>query len=132
MSVFKSIGFITAVVFALLLSGCNTAPIKNVSINDLSFIDRSVTQDELGKAIKYAGIKLGWEMTTEKPGVIIAILHLRKHMAKTRINYNADGYSITYMDSTNLNYDGQNIHANYNRWVRNLDLEIRTRLASME
>jgi len=132
MSVLKSTGFVLAAVFALLLSACNTVPIKNVSNGDLSFLDRTVTQDELGKAIKYAGTKLGWEMQTEKPGVIAATLHLRTHMAKARINYNADGYSITYVDSANLKYDGQKIHKSYNRWIANLELEIRTRLVSME
>jgi hypothetical protein len=32
------------------------------------------------------------------------------------------------MDSTNLNYDGTNIHRNYNGWITNLDKAIRSQL----
>ena len=40
-------------------------------------------------------------------------------------------YSINYKDSTNLDYDGTNIHRNYNGWIANLDRAIKTQLATL-
>jgi hypothetical protein len=34
-------------------------------------------------------------------------------------------------DSTNLDYDGNTIHKNYNGWVENLDKAIRVQLAKI-
>jgi hypothetical protein len=36
-----------------------------------------------------------------------------------------------YRDSKDLNYDGSNIHSNYNNWIRNLDQAIKQQLASL-
>ena len=38
-------------------------------------------------------------------------------------------YSILYRDSNNLDYDGVNIHSNYNGWVQRLSAEINAQLS---
>lgn len=53
-----------------------------------------------------------------------ATLKLRGHIAVMDIPYDEQRFSIRYVDSTNLNYDGTNIHPNFNFWVRNLELDI--------
>jgi hypothetical protein len=35
------------------------------------------------------------------------------------------------LDSTNLSYDGQKIHTNYNSWVQNLSNAIRVQAAAI-
>jgi len=45
------------------------------------------------------------------------------------VNYGVKFYSILYKDSTELGYDGQNIHPNYNGWIQNLDKGIRAQLS---
>ena len=42
------------------------------------------------------------------------------------ISHDRDQVSITYKDSTNLNYDADSgiIHPNYNSWVKNLQKAI--------
>jgi hypothetical protein len=82
-------------------------------------------------AIYRAGIPLGWQMKEVKPGHIIPTLNIRSHMAQTDINYNPNTYSITYRDSSDLNYDGDEIHSNYNGWIQNLDNAIRTQLSML-
>ena len=59
-----------------------------------------------------------------RPGVIRATLHLRTHVAVTEITYNEQVFSIIYVDSTNLDYDGTSIHKNYNGWIQNLERAI--------
>jgi hypothetical protein len=69
----------------------------------------------------------GWVPTKVQDGVIDATLHLRSHVAVVRISYARDSYSVAYLRSENLNYErtpggSEMIHANYNSWVRNLNL----------
>ena len=69
-------------------------------------------------------------MRKEAPGHIIGTLNIRDHIAIVDITYNSDSYSITYKDSTNLNYNGTNIHRNYNNWINNLDNAIKVQLSN--
>ena len=56
--------------------------------------------------------------------MIRATLNLRTHVAVTEITYNEQVFSILYVDSTNLQYDGTSIHKNYNGWIQNLERAI--------
>ena len=58
-------------------------------------------------------------------------LNLRSHTAIVDITYDTRTYSIKYKDSTNLGYDGRNIHSNYNGWIENLDKGIQTQLVNL-
>lgn len=53
-------------------------------------------------------------------------LPIRSHLAIVDISHDRDQVSITYKDSTNLNYDADSgiIHPNYNSWVKNLQKAI--------
>jgi hypothetical protein len=111
-------------------TGCRTStPIYNVQ--DATVVtnsDKPATASDVKKAILRAGTTLGWNMKEEKPGHIIGTLHLRSHMAQIDIKYSASSYSITYRDSQNLNYDGTNIHGNYNGWVQRLQQNIQSQM----
>ena len=114
------------IILTVFLTACKSAPILN--INDDQFEAQNKTMDEVTQGIKLAGAGLGWRMEKIKPGLIVATLYLRTHMAKVNISYNTKSYSINYKDSTNLDYqqnssnhDGQDaIHSNYNGWIQNL------------
>ena len=116
----------------LLAAGCRTpTPVYNVTNAPVAASKANPSADDVGKAIQRAGATLGWQMKQVKPGNMIGTLVLRKHMAVVDINYSASSYSINYKDSTELNYDGQNIHPNYNGWVQNLDKAIKAQLTNM-
>ena len=87
--------------------------------------------DSVGKAILRAGGSLGWVMKKVKDGKLVGTLMLRKHVAIVAIDYSAKSYSIHYKDSQNLNYDGTNIHSNYNGWVQNLNRAIQSQLSML-
>ncbi|MGW8183237.1 MAG: hypothetical protein ACWGMT_04695 [Burkholderiales bacterium] len=120
---------ILAAVFALLIVGCRSAPVYNVSSTPVTSSKANLTLDDVSKAIIRAGGALGWQMKEDKPGHMLGTLHLRTHVAVVDINYSTTSYSITYKDSTNLDYDGTNIHSNYNGWIQNLEKGIRTQLS---
>ncbi len=75
-----------------------------------------------------AAEKKGWMPVDKGEGNIIATLDLRSHQAVVDIKFTRDYYSITYVSSKNLEYDGTNIHKNYNNWVIRLNREINKNL----
>ncbi len=117
-----------AAAIAVLAAGCRTAPVMDIEESPIT-VSGKYTQDDVRKAIIRAGASLGWRMKDIKPGHMEATLLIRKHMAKVDIFYNKSNYSIKYKDSSNLNYDGANIHSNYNGWIQNLDRAIQAQLA---
>jgi len=125
----------------VLVSGCRTSPVQNVEKHGYDANIANYTQEDVKKAIKRAGTGLGWIISDEEPGHAVGTLYLRDHMAKVDIYYDLEGYSITYKDSSNLDYEstgegstdgtGATIHSNYNGWVKNLDNAIRTQLGNL-
>jgi PBP1b-binding outer membrane lipoprotein LpoB len=116
----------------MLVAACAPAPVLNISKAPVQTVSgQKASLDEVGKAITRAGVALGWEMKTVKPGNIIGTLKLRNHLAVVDITYDTQTYSITYKDSTNLKYNGETIHKNYNSWIKNLDQGIRTQLSAL-
>jgi hypothetical protein len=121
---------LAGIVVVAFLGGCRTAGVRNISEAPVN-ANKPVTQEDVQKAIVRAGTILNWQMKPVKPGLIVGTLYLRDHMAMVDINYDTKTYSITYKDSSNLKYDGTNIHKNYNGWIDNLDRGIRTQLSNL-
>lgn len=120
---------IILMLLSLFLIGCRTAPISDISnapINTAS--GKPPSLELISKEIVEAGAQLGWQMKKVKPGYIVATLYLRSHMVKVDINYSTTEYSISYKDSSNMEYDGSNIHKNYNSWLQNLSNAINTQV----
>jgi hypothetical protein len=109
---------------------CRRSPIYNVNSATIS-VPKRVKLDQVRDAIERAGQSLGWQMQPTGPGHIVGTLYLRSHMAQVDIPYTTTSYSITYRDSKDLNYDGSNIHSNYNNWIHNLDQAIQRELAAL-
>lgn len=114
---------------ALVLVGCRSNPIYNVSGAPVTTSTRNYSMGDVRGAILQAGASLGWQMKIVRPGLIVGTLYVREHMATVEIPYDRRTYSILYRDSSNLDYDGANIHSNYNGWVQNLSNAINARLS---
>lgn len=115
----------------LLLVGCRTLP----PVNDIAAApvttSRPATLQEIERAIRTAGAGLGWQMVPRGPGKVEGTLNVRAHRAVVDISFDAKNYSIKYKDSSNLNYDGNSIHPQYNNWIINLDRAIRAQLSAL-
>ena len=120
--------FLVPVVISLLV-GCRTADVYNVQ--NAPGASKAVSMADVEMAIRRAGQGLGWQIVPQGPGKAEGILVLRDHRAVVSITYDTRNYSITYKDSSNLNYDGKTIHSNYNGWVQHLDKAIRAQLSAM-
>ncbi len=116
---------------ALALVGCRSNPVYNVEGTPISTSTSGYSLREVRDAIQQAGVSLGWQMQDIKPGLIVGTLYLRDHMAQVEIPYSRSSYSILYKDSQNLNYDGANIHSNYNGWIQRLNGAINAQLSRL-
>jgi hypothetical protein len=126
---FRSSLVLAGIVIAM-LGGCRSAGIYNVSAAPV-VANKAVSMDDVQKAIIRAGASLGWQMKPVEPGLIVGTLTLRTHMAMVNVKYDTKTYSITYKDSSNLDYTGDSIHKNYNGWVTNLDRGIQSQLSNL-
>jgi hypothetical protein len=126
---YNLVGIILVFISTLFLYGCpHQAAVYNVYDEPVVVVGDKHSPEDVKKAIVRAGSALGWSMKMVEPGKIIGTLHLRKHMAKVEIPYTKSSYSILYMGSDKLNYDGTNIHSNYNGWIQNLNRGISNQL----
>jgi hypothetical protein len=110
-------GLVASTLAATALAACaRTAPIQQ---GGGEFIGRG-TLSQRADQIRRAGAGLGWRMEQQEPGLIRGTLNLRTHQAVVDIPYDTQRFSIRYVSSNNLDYDGRAIHRNYNSWVQNL------------
>mgnify|MGYP006959940311 CR=1 FL=1 len=65
-----------------------------------------------------AAAKRGWKTKETRNGNIEAeYSKSRKYMARVNITYNKSNYSIEYLESTILKYDGTKIQRTYNSQI---------------
>jgi hypothetical protein len=112
-----------------LTAGCASQPVYTVSDAAVIASKQSVTLDEVSKAIVRAGAGLGWQMNETEPGHIVGTLNLRNHTAVVDVTYDIKSYRV--LGQHNLQYDGTNIHRNYNGWIQRLDQAIRAELTAI-
>ncbi|HTE15212.1 MAG TPA: hypothetical protein VK642_09060 [Burkholderiales bacterium] len=120
--------WLTVSATVLMMAGCKQMPVLNIASAPVVSPKQASLQD-VERSIMRAGAQLGWQLVPRGPGQIEGTLALRTHKAVVDITYDTKAYNIKYKDSSNLNYDGSNIHSNYNGWIQNLDKGIRTQLS---
>ncbi|WP_149538286.1 hypothetical protein [Siccirubricoccus phaeus] len=109
--------FLSSLFAVGLLAACaRTAPVQEGGGN---FSGRG-TLAQRADQIRRAGTGLGWIIEPQGPGLMRGTLNLRTHQAVVDIPYDTQRFSIRYVSSSNLDYDGTVIHRNYNSWVQNL------------
>jgi len=128
---FKKISTVLLAVFFVALVSCRTNPVLNVTDAPVVASGSKYSEKDVKSAIIKAGQSLGWGMKETKPGTIVGTLFVRNHMAKVEVTYSKKTYSINYKDSAGLNYDGSEVHRNYNNWVKNLEGRINSYLSSL-
>ena len=117
---------VLAVATLLLVVGCTTAPVLNIRNAKFSTLlnGQQPSVEKVERAIMVAAQKRGWSARVVHPGLIDASIIVRDHRASIEIPYDSVEYSILYVDSSNLDYDGTKIHRNYNNWIVKLSESI--------
>ncbi len=105
----------------LLFQGCGGTKVLNVKNEPV----RKISIIKLEQAIQAGASRKGWTTKILRTGVIEATINKsNKLIAKVKITYNNNSYSIDYLDSKNFNYKDGKIHSRYNSWVANLKRSI--------
>ncbi len=114
------------------LLGCQTEPIYEV---EAAVVPREPgwTLADMTRAIQRAGARRGWDMRIIEEGHIEGRLRKPAVMALVDVRYTAFEFDIRYRDSENLDYSPSRgeIHNNYNRWVYNLERDVRQEFLRM-
>lgn len=87
-----------------------------------------LTTKQMESVINTSAEERGWMIKKVSDGLIHLTYFRGKVMAKVGVSYTNSSYSIDYLDSQNLKYDGKNIHGTYNKWVEGLEQTIDKRL----
>lgn len=118
---------LSSVLLALLLVGCGRVqPVMNVEDTPVAY---NLQSKQVKMAIMQAAMNRGWIVDEVSENGLNAKLHVRSHYAEVKIPYNDKFYSIIYLNSENLKAGDGKIHRNYNRWINNLNVDIKKQLA---
>jgi len=118
---------------AFVLVGCSTAaPVMSISqtVNTQQAGDSMRTQIAIYEALQGRG----WQLQSDDGSKIIARYNKQdRHTAVIQIDYSAYRYSIKHVSSQGLNYNVKrnSIHRNFNRWIKNLEMDINSKLSFM-
>lgn len=97
---------------------------------------KASTVETVRKAIIAGGARHSWKPVGDQPGVLTLEADSGSHQAVVDVAYDAQGYQITYKNSTNLNYEQSDrkttIHPKYNKWVEDLNSSIRSAALSAQ
>jgi len=104
-------------------------PIYNVVNHPIPASAQKLPLDVIAKAIIAGGARTQWQIAPGSGG-LVGVLNVRdKHQANVAITYSQTSFNITLVSSSNLLQEGNLIHRNYNRWVRELERNIADQLA---
>jgi hypothetical protein len=87
---------------------------------------KPVTQQDIEQAFKIVGATRGWKVANSTEGRMELTNAIRDHTMSVEVSYDATGYGIRYLQSTNLLYEERGggtlrlIHGNYNGWIKEL------------
>ncbi len=126
-----SMKYACIVISILLTAACGPVPIYTVDNAEYVSVNGKVTLEQAKDAIIRAGENRKWQIEEIIPGHMTAKRIVGHQKTEVDIKYNTKAFSIIYKDSKNLEYDGLKIHANYNKWIQNLQHNINTQFDSL-
>ncbi len=103
-------------------------PIYNVVNHPIPTLAQKLPLTEISKSIMIAGVLRHWRIDPDGPGRMRGVYSHGKHEATIAITFSRQAFSITLVSSVDLLQNGNEIHRNYNRWIRNLEQDIDNQL----
>lgn len=116
---------------ALFMSACSGGTDYMNLQTPFSTASSNATLESVGRTIITASAYKGWNIESQGPGQIIATRHHAGRIAKVKITYTNNSFNIHYLDSDNMDYDGNSISSTYDEWVEDLQDEIQRRLSDL-
>jgi hypothetical protein len=112
----------------VLFAGCKSAPMHQASGAIVPASGKSVSMEDIQKAMVRGGTRAGWSVIPEGPGRLSASYIAGNHNATVDIEYDTKAYTIKHRSSTLQRSEGGAVHRLYNTWVQNLDRSIRAEI----
>ncbi len=89
---------------------------------------KQVTRQDFEQVVRIVGATQGWKVVDSTEGRMELMKVIRDHTMSIAASYDATGYGIRYLQSTNLLYEERArsgatlrvIHGNYNGWIKDL------------
>jgi len=100
------------------------SPVLNVVDHPVPKLAENLSVDDVRKNIMLGGLKRHWQFEEMGPGQLKATQADAKRRAVISVSYTKTGYSITLLESSGMQQKGDQIHDNYNRWIRYLTQDI--------
>lgn len=119
---------------ALMAAGCGikNAIVRkpmNTPVIQVAELNPNISSAKLKNVIVAACTKYGWRVDSSTPSSVTAtLIHNTKESVTVDIAYSPAQVSINYVRSSNMREEGGKIHRAYNRWVKNLEFEIRNQI----
>lgn len=119
MNCFRNIKFYLLSIAAvfILTVGCTTAPMQYEISTD---VQKDLSTEQLEKAVVKAALERNWTIQKEKENEFFAKMQLRQHMVEVKLKLQPGRVDAEYVDSKNMDYDGERIHKKYYTWVDKL------------
>ncbi|SCA56660.1 conserved hypothetical protein [Candidatus Terasakiella magnetica] len=118
------------VVACLILSGCfgRVQPVYSVFSHPVPSSAEFMSLREISEVIELSAMNRKWLVEEQYPGLLKLTFRKKTHVAVIEVTFDQSSYSIKYLNSVDLLYNGSRIHRNYNRWVANLEKDIEMNL----
>jgi hypothetical protein len=124
---------VVGAVLVLAACGGGLAPVHNVRAPIVAPRGQIHTWQAVRDAIIRSLLGRSWQVDREGADGIVATIVSKGHSATVLIQFDAQSYAISYLDSSpGLKFNGGAIHRRYNEWVDRLDKTIRKQLASSD
>ena len=89
---------------------------------------KQLTRQDIEQVVRIVGATRGWKVADSTEGRMELTNVVREHTMSIELSYDATGYGIRYLQSTNLLYKElaksgatlRVIHSNYNGWIKDL------------
>jgi hypothetical protein len=119
---------ILATALAVLSLGC--AGRQPLNVNSPIVAKPDATPADIAKAIIRAGVNSSWRIVEQGPGQLSGIRIQGPHTAAINISYTTKDYKVSIRESTLSAPDGT-VHRTLNRWLQELDQQIRNQLLAI-
>jgi len=115
----------TALLGATVLAACER-PVYTVT--NVAFGGNGTLQQRTMQILQ-AAQEQNWQAQPVGPGRVRLIYTYTEHRIVLDAVFDETTFSLLYVSSSGLSYDGTNVHRAYNNWVRELERQIQTRSA---
>ena len=122
----KSTLLLSSSILMIALTGCasKTRQIYTGQTQLMPSITAFLTDRERGDLVKLAALKKGWRCQKISNEKSKCDLKQRNHYASIEVIHNKRNYTINYIDSLNLKHNKDQIHSQYNKWIKALEVSI--------